>query len=170
MKNKLKVFSGVFSCVFCVIVVLVCLICYSGYVSQLYFDVCTPYAHSPIAGCEGVRLGEVPEGYRIPDYMEIDDLDEMEAVEITYELVGTVNDSIGIVGNLCFYYGENDEWISVLEKDRDYWGPGNYENSKILPPGEHVVFKEYVLVPKGMKEIRAYWISGNSEKITIKLR
>lgn len=166
MKNKLNVFSGVF----CAVVVLACLICYSGYVSQLYFDVCTPYAYSPIAGCEGIRLDGMPEGYLIPDYMAVDDPEEMEVVEITYDLVGTINDTTDICGNICLYYGENDEWISVLEKDEDYWGPGNYQNCNILPPGEHAVFKEYVLVPKGMKEIRAYRVSGGDEGITIQLR
>ena len=80
MKNKLNVFSGVF----CAVVVLACLICYSGYVSQLYFDVCTPYAYSPIAGCEGIRLDGMPEGYLIPDYMAVDDPEEMEAVSYTH--------------------------------------------------------------------------------------
>ena len=166
MKNKLNVFSVVF----CAIIVLVCLICYSGYVSQLYYDVCTPYAYPPIADCEAVLLDEVPEGYLIPDYVAADDPEEMEVTEITYELAGTVNDTMPVLGNLCFYYGENGEWIDVLEKDEDYWGARNYENCNILPPGEHVVWKEYVLVPKGMREISVHWVPDGSEQITIKLR
>lgn len=166
MNNK----RNVFSIVFCVIVVLVCLICYSGYVSQLYYDVCTPYAYSPIEGCEAVLLDEVPEGYLIPDYMAEEYSEEMEVAEITYELAGTVNDTMAVLGNLCFYYGENGEWIDVLEEDEDYRGAWNYENCNILPPGERVVWKEYVLVPKGMREINARWVSDESEQITIKLR
>lgn len=160
--------TKIVSCACCAAVVLVCLICYSGYVSQMYYEVCTPFGYSPITGYEAQILDEIPEGYEyhISEYTV---MDEMNVVEITYELTGVVNDSIGIVGNLCYYYGEDGTWIDILEKDEDYWGEISYDGYHIIPPGEHVFFKEYVLVPKGMKALSAQRTMGENEEILIEL-
>ena len=162
--GKMKIIS----CVSCAIVVLMCLICYSGYVSQQYYEVCTPYGYSPITGYETKVLEEIPEGYEyhISGYSAIG---EMQVVEITYELTGVVNEPLGIVGNLCHYYGENGEWIDVLEKDDDYWGEMRSDSYHIIPPGERVYFREYVLVPEGMRTLNAQRTMGENEELVIKL-
>ncbi len=157
MRSKISIFS----CVFCGIVILICLIYYSGYVSSAHYDICTPYKYSPIEGYEAAALEEIPEGYCIPAYVMPEG---MTVVEVTYELTGVVNDTMGFLGNMCYYYGENGEWLYVLEKDPDYWGESNYENCKILPPGAHVVYQEYVLVPEGTKQINAYGQMGDDEE------
>lgn len=160
--------TKIISCVICAVVVLVCLIFYAGYVSQMYYDVCTPYEYSPIAGYETRILEEVPEGYEyhISGYTA---MDEMNVVEITYELTGVVNEPMMILGDLCHYYGERGEWIDVLEKDEDYWGEASCDTCNIVPPGEHVFFKEYVLVPRGMKRLSAQRTMGENEEILIEL-
>jgi len=160
MKSK----ANIFSCVFCGFVILVCLICYSGCASSAYFDICTPYAYSPIEGYGAVAVEKTPEGYYISANAMPDDADDMKVVEVTYELVGVVNDTMSILGNLCYYYGENGEWLYVLEKDPDYWGALNYENCKILPPGAHMIFREYVLVPESAEQINAYRQMGEEEE------
>ena len=164
--KKGKIISGIL----CAAVVLICLFFYTGYASELYYDICTPYAYPMIEGFETVILEEMPEGYLLPDYVTAD-IHDMKVVEITYSLKNTINDTMGFLGYLCYYYGENGEWIDKLNKDEDYWGVRNYENCNILPPGEHGIFKEYIVVPKDMKEISAQRIMGESEDMmTIKLR
>lgn len=162
--SKMKIIS----CVSCAIVVLMCLICYSGYVSQQYYEVCTPYGYSPITGYEAKVLEEIPEGYEyhISEYAV---MEEMQVVEITWELTGVVNEPMGILGDLCYYYGENGEWIDVLEKDDDYWGEVSSDSCNIIPPGEHVLWREYVLVPKGMKTLSAQRTMGENEELLIEL-
>lgn len=160
--------TKIISCVSCAIVVLMCLIFYSGYVSRQYYEVCTPYGYSPITGYEIEILEEVPEGYEY-HMSEYAIRDEMKVVEITYELTGVVNDSLGIQGNLCYYYGEDGGWIDILEKDEDYWGEISCDGYNIIPPGERVLFREYVLVPKNIGEITANWVDGDSGEMVIKL-
>lgn len=165
MRKKVKVLSVVL----CVVVVIVCLVSYSGTVSELHYDICKPSSCSLISAYGAKVLDAVPEGYQISSY---DSMDGMEIVEIVYELSNPVNDKISFWGNFCYYYGENDEWISILDMDLDYSDISQYENCKILPPGESLFYKEYVLVPKGMKKIYAYrgWSKKDyQEKVTIKL-
>ena len=73
------------------------------------------------------------------------------------------------MGDLCYYYGENGEWIDVLEKDDDYWGEVSSDSCNIIPPGEHVFWREYVLVPKGMKTLSAQRTMGENEELLIEL-
>lgn len=168
MRNKVKTLSVVL----CVVVVLVCLISYSGAVSELYYDICNPSSCSIISGYETKVLETVPAGYQVSEYEPVYGMDDVKIVEITYELFNPVNDKIVFGSDLCYYYGENDEWISVVDMNLDYSDISQSENCKILPPGERVFFKDYVLVPKGMKEIYAYrgWgVNDYQEKVTIRL-
>ena len=68
---------------------------------------------------------------------------------------------------ICF--GEGDEWLTAFDSVASMGDISEYDNCKILPPGERMIFKEYVLVPEEMEEIYAqpYW--GSADAVTIKL-
>lgn len=157
-----------FSVVFCVIVVIVCFIGYSVSLSQIYYDVCSPKDCALISGYETKELWTVPaeEAYEYGIYYAEGDL---KAVEITYELYNPLNEMITITGNLCYYRGEGDEWVSAFDSIDSTADISEYENRKILPSGESMVFKEYVLVSEEMEEIYAYSYWGSGDKLTISL-
>lgn len=164
MTNKVKIVSVVF----CVVVVIGCCFGYSASVSQMYYDICSPGSCSFISSYEAEALWTIPadEAYEYGVYYSEGDVD---AVEITYELYNPLNDSITIAGNLCYYYGEGDEWITAFDSIASTGDISEYENCKILPPGESMIFKEYVLVPEGAEEIYACPYYGSTDEMTIKL-
>lgn len=164
MMNKVKIISVVL----CVVVIIGCYFGYSVSLSQMYFDVCSPSSCSLISDYETEVLWTISadEAYEYGVYYTEGDL---EAVEITYELYNPLNDRITIAGNLCYYFGEGDEWLTAFDSVASMGDISEYDNCKILPPGERMIFKEYVLVPEEMEEIYAqpYW--GSADAVTIKL-
>ena len=161
--KKVKIISGVL----CAVVVLVCLISYLSYERDLHYVFYSSCDYAMIEGYEADILEKIPEGYLLPDYETVD-MENVKVVEITYDLTNQVNDTGWFWEYLCYYYGDDDGRIIRLDEDENYWGVRNYGNCDILPPGEHVIYKEYVVVPKDMKQIKARR-AGSSEKIVINL-
>lgn len=164
MTNKVKIFSVVF----CVVVVIGCCFGYSASVSQMYYDICSPGTCSLINGYETQTLWTIPadEAYEYGVYYSEGDVN---AVEITYELYNPLNDTIWIAGNLCHYYEEGQGGLTEFDSAASTGDISEYENCKILPPGESMIFKECVLVPEEAEEIYAYPYYGSADEMTIKL-
>lgn len=163
MKDK-KIMIPVIACA---AVVAVCIMYYIDFSEELNYRL-NPYDYSPIAGYETKTLGEIPEGYQLPAGAVAGGAGDLKVVEISYELVGIVNETMDILRGLCYYTGQNDVWVYQLEKDREYWGIESYVVYDTLPPGEHIVYKEYVLVPENAEWFKVYW-AGSDEGMVIEL-
>ncbi|MDE6950421.1 MAG: hypothetical protein K2P64_05845 [Lachnospiraceae bacterium] len=157
-----------FSVVFCVIVVIVCFVGYSVSLSQIYYDVCSPKDCALISGYETKELWTVPaeEAYEYGIHYAEGDL---KAVEITYELYNPLNEKMSISGNLCHYKEKDNDWISAFDSVDSTADISEYDNRKILPPGESMIFKECVLVSEETEEIYAYPYWGSADPMTISL-
>lgn len=154
--NKMK-FGSVIACV---IVILLCAVYYSWYVSQAIYDVRTLYPKAE--GCSAEKISEMPEGYFFRYYGDYEDLGELEVVEVTWLLSNITNEQIEVDDFWSDYDSMDGSRVYVLEKEdlaiRDY------ENKKIIPPGEQTVYTEYVIVAAGSHEINAVSRQGISQR------
>ncbi len=161
MKNRAKIVFLIFY----VVVICGCGVFYLAYGRRLYRNICTPQAYSPITGYSAEIVDGIPEGYEygVPGYKATDG---MKVMEITYKLRGVVNEPIEFTGGLCDYYDADGECLDALDRDPAYWA---YIDGTVLPPGENVIYREYVLVPEGTESIRAYPSMGENEELLIEL-
>lgn len=143
----------VISVMICVFVMVVCGICYTGYVSRTIFDIEISYPE--VEGCSARMADEVPEGYFVYYYGDEEDLADMEAVEVTWQLSNIINDWIYVDHFWADYRGTDGSYLYAMEKEEEELAIPGYENKRIIPPGEQVNYTEYVLVPEGTREMEA---------------
>lgn len=151
MTKKVNIIFGVI----CGVVIIFCAFFYSVYVSQIYYDIQNPYPTVEDYSAKVVK--EAPEGY-----LTYSDDDGGKVVEVSWYFTNTVNEKIymDIMYIGADYYDEDGGWLYVMEREEGYSAISKYDNRRILPPGEHVVVKEYVQVPEDAQEIEAYFGSG----------
>ncbi len=110
-----------------------------------------------IEDCQA-RIVDMPEGYCVysEDNEIVDDLDGMKVVEFTCYMINTMSDIIRMEHIVGEYYGNGKEALQVMSMDRDkMYLEGS--DRKILPPGERVVFRNYVVVPEEINEMDGYF-------------
>lgn len=164
MNNKVKIISVVL----CVVIIAGCYAGYSVAVSQAIYDITRSDNCSLIDSYWPEVLWTIPAS-EASDYGVYSWENDLQLVEITYELYNPVNDRITIPGNLFYYYGEDGSWLTTYDAVGNYSDISGYDNCRILPPGERILFWEYVLVPEGMKEIYAYGDPDDTEGVTIRI-
>lgn len=164
MNSKVKIVSVAL----CVVVLTGCYVGYSTALSYAYFDICRANNCSLISSYWTQELWTIPAS-QAADYGAYGWENDLQVIQIDYELYNPFNDRITIPGNLCYYYGEDGRWLTTYDTiDSDSIISG-YDNCKMLPPGESMGFREYVLVPEGTKEIYAYGNLEDEEKVTIRI-
>ncbi len=105
-----------------------------------------------------------PEGYYVYEYGYAEDWrewDDMEVVEVTWRFANPGDETMNVDAVFTWYEDSAEyEPLYLLEKDE---GSVIYGDWRILPYAEHVVLKEYVLVPAGMREMEAirYPVDGD---------
>jgi len=110
-----------------------------------------------IEDCQA-REVDMPEGYCV--YSEegeiVGDLEGMKVVEFTCHMTNTMSDIVRMEHIVGEYYGNGKEALQVMSMDRDkMYLEGS--DRKILPPGERVVFRNYVAVPEEINEMDGYF-------------
>lgn len=164
MNSKVKIVSVVL----CVAVIVACYVGYSTAVSFASFDICEVDNSSLIESYWTEVLGTIPAS-KAADYGAYGWENDLQVIEIDYELYNPFNDRITIPGNLCYYYGDDGRWLTTYDATEDYLEISGYDNCKMLPPGENMGFREYVLVPEGMKVIYASGEVDGTEKVAIRI-
>lgn len=152
--NKVKICSVIV----CIIVMVACFIYYTRYVSQTIYDLEVHYPK--VESCSAQKVDTVPEGYYVYHYGNYDDLAEMEAVEVTWQLCNITNEQIDVENFWAAYYSEDGSYLYEMEKDAEALAVSDYDNRKIIPSGGRAFYTEYVLVPKGSHQIEAKTIDG----------
>lgn len=150
MSSKVKIGSVVV----CVLVILICCISYTVYVSQAIYRIETVYPE--VEGSSARIVDAAPEGY-YARYYDGEDLTDMEVVEVTWQLSNITNEWIYADHFWAYYYDAKGHYLDVMKKEEeeeDLLIP-SYNNEKIIPSGEQVDYKEYVLVPEGTRSIEA---------------
>lgn len=147
--NKIKIGSVIA----CVGVILICVIYYSRYVSETIYDLRA--GHPGVESCSAGKINGIPEGYSFRYYGDYKDLEEMAAVEITWVLSNITNELMDMDDFRADYESTDGSYLYVMEKEEEDLAIPDYENRRVIPPGEQAVYTEYVLVPAGSHEIKA---------------
>lgn len=151
--NKIK--TG--SVIVCVSVILICVVYYSKYVSQLIYDLRA--GHPRVVSCSARKVDEPPEGYYHRYYGD-NNPGEMEVVEVTWLLSNITNEQIYVDDFRAGYESTDGSGLYVMEKDKEGLAISDYENKRVIPPGEQSAYTEYILVSAESHEIKAeprYW-------------
>lgn len=146
--NKAKIVSVIA----CISVIVICIIYYTGYVSQAIYEVRTDCPE--VESCSAGKVDTAPEGYTVSYYGNDDDLKETEVVEVTWLLSNITNEQIDVDDFWTNYESMDGGRLYVMEK-KEALAVSDYENRRVIPPGEQTAYAEYVLVPAGCHEIRA---------------
>lgn len=141
------------SVVACVVVILVCFVYYTGHISNAVYNISSRYPVMTVEDCSAKLIDAAPEGYYVNYYGDEEDLAEMEVVEITWLLSNKTNRTVDIKDFWADYDSVDGSNLYEMEKEKEDLAVSDYENRKILPPGEQASFKAYVLVPEGMREM-----------------
>lgn len=130
-----------------------------------------PYPYPVLLSCSAKTV-EMPEGYERSDapWFSEEPEEDMgyQIIQVTYELTNNVNTTISRPTDYFFnYYVNEDGYMERLyaleltdEKDSR-----SYADTIILPPGEHMIYTEYVEVPAGYTELYvSYMVTGEKEQ------
>lgn len=151
--------------VFCMIMwsvaVIMCFRFYSVSTGQTYYEYNSGeynrMEYIIIEDCQA-RIVDMPEGYCVysEDNEIVDNPDGMKVVEFTCYMTNTMSDIIRMEHIVGEYYGNGKEALQVMSMDRDKMYLEGYDR-KILPPGERVFFRNYVVVPEELNEMDGYF-------------
>ncbi|MBD5550661.1 MAG: hypothetical protein HDQ96_05710 [Lachnospiraceae bacterium] len=153
------------SVIACIIVILVCSAYYTGHISTAVYNIRSRYPAMEVEDCSARITDTTPEGYYVNYYGDVEDFSEMEVVEVTLLLSNHTNNTASIRDFWTYYNDAEGYHLYEMEEDTENLAVSNYENRKIIPPGEQASLKEYVLVPRGMHEIMVK--TDNMESFTI---
>lgn len=157
--NKIKIGSVIA----CVSVILICVVYYSRYVSETIYDLRTGYPTAE--SCSARKVDGMPEGYYFRNYDD-NDPDKMEVVEITWLLSNITNEQINVNNFWASYDSEDRSYLGVAVIEEEDLAIRNYENERVIPPGEQVIYTDYVLVPAECHEIEAGALQTDGDKET----
>lgn len=147
--NKIR---KICAAVFCGVIIIVC--CMFGFREPpaVVVENHCPY---PVLESYSARVVDaVPESFRSEYIDEMLD-DGGKVVEVTWNFTNSADKSV-IMKYVWIDYECSEsriEWLYALEEKKDWRTAG--DDPEILPPGEHITVREYVMVLKGMREIKA---------------
>lgn len=141
------------SVIACVVVIVMCCIYYTVHISNAIYNISSRNPAVKVEDCSAKIADAAPEGYYVYYYGDEEDLADMEVVEVTWLLSNHTNNKVDIDEFWADYDSVAGFYLYRMRKETEDLAVPNYENRKILPPGEQASFKEYVLVPKGLHEI-----------------